>query len=64
MTSLNTAAKYGHLEVFSEMLNHGASVDMTNNYGRVPLNVTAVNSHVEVARELLNHGARVDIANN
>jgi ankyrin repeat protein len=43
------------------LLNHGASVNITDKNGFTPLYAADQRRHVEVVRELLNHGAKVDI---
>ncbi|KAF1322636.1 Serine/threonine protein kinase, partial [Globisporangium splendens] len=64
VTSLYIASKYGHVEVVSELLKNGASVDMANNNGWTSLMIASQNGHVEVLIELLKNGASVDMANN
>jgi ankyrin repeat protein len=43
------------------LLNHGASVNITDKNGSSPLYAADQRRHVEVVRELLNRGAKVNI---
>jgi len=42
------------VEVFRELLKHGAEVESADKYGWTPLESGVLNGHVEVVRELLN----------
>jgi ankyrin repeat protein len=55
------SAEKGHIDIVRELLNHGASVNIADEYGYTPLYAAAEEGHVEVVRVLLNHGASVNI---
>ncbi|KAF1313133.1 Tkl protein kinase, partial [Globisporangium splendens] len=64
VTSLYNASQNGQVEVVSELLKNGGSVNMADNNGATSLMVASQNGHVEVVSELLKNGASVDMATN
>jgi len=61
-TPLKTASFNGLVNLLRLLLNHGISVDNTDNEGQTLLRAAASNVHLEVLRELLSNGAIVHIA--
>jgi ankyrin repeat protein len=55
------AAERGHFEVLIEILNRGASVEITDIYGNTLLRGAAANKLVEIVTKLQNRFGRVDI---
>jgi hypothetical protein len=55
------AAAKGHVEVVMELLNRGATVNITDKYGRTPLSEAAVERHVKGFRVLMNSFATGNI---
>jgi ankyrin repeat protein len=54
LTPLHWACYHGYLQIFKELLAHGADIEATSiYYGRTPLHVAAVDGHLAVANELL-----------
>jgi ankyrin repeat protein len=63
-TELILAAQNGHKEIVSELLDRGADVNASNNYGITALIYAAQNGHKEIVNELLDRGADVNASNN
>jgi len=61
-TPLNAASFNGLVDLIRLLLNHGISVDNTDNDGQTLLRAAASNVHLEVPRQLLSNGAIVHIA--
>jgi len=57
-TPLYIASEKGHIEVVSELLNHGANVNTAAKVGWTTLYIAGQNGHIEVVRELLNNVAK------
>jgi ankyrin repeat-rich membrane spanning protein len=57
-TTLKSAADEGHVEVFRELLKHGAKLESATNNGWTTLKSAADEGHVKVFPELLKHGAK------
>jgi ankyrin repeat protein len=60
-TPLILAALQGHVDI-KKLLNHDATVDITDINRRISLSKAAENGYVKVVTTLLNHGARVESA--
>ena len=60
-TPLKTASFNGLVNLLRLLLNHGISVDNTDNEGQTLLRAAASNVHLEVLRELLSNGSSVHI---
>jgi hypothetical protein len=58
-TPLHLASRYGHKQVASFLLEHGADVSAREKYGNSPLHLALRWGHVEVAHMLIEHGADV-----
>ncbi|MCJ1385533.1 hypothetical protein MMC17_008656 [Xylographa soralifera] len=60
-TALHVAAKNGHIEIATLLLDHGADVeakgDETGRSGETPLHCAASEGHAEVVKFLCDHGA-------
>ena len=56
-TALHAAAAAGHATAMALLLEHGASVSVTNNYEDTPLHAAAREGHADVVRALLAHRA-------
>ena len=56
-TALHAAAAAGHATAMTLLLEHGASVSVTNNYEDTPLHAAAREGHADVVRALLAHRA-------
>jgi ankyrin repeat protein len=61
-THLHAAARLGRLRVISNLLEHGAEVNVQNNYGETPLYLAALFRHGAVVVYLLKHGADAAMA--
>eukprot|EP00922_Rhytidocystis_sp_ex-Travisia-forbesii_P055004 GHVS01081472.1.p1 GENE.GHVS01081472.1~~GHVS01081472.1.p1 ORF type:complete len:424 (+),score=90.77 GHVS01081472.1:188-1459(+) len=59
-TPLHRAAVKGHLEVLKLLLEAGAAIDATTQWGCTALHLAATNGHCEVVEELLIRGAKAD----
>eukprot|EP00922_Rhytidocystis_sp_ex-Travisia-forbesii_P017773 GHVS01026490.1.p1 GENE.GHVS01026490.1~~GHVS01026490.1.p1 ORF type:complete len:455 (-),score=121.75 GHVS01026490.1:241-1605(-) len=59
-TPLHRAAVKGHLEVATVLLDAGAAIDATTQWGCTALHLAATNGHYEVVEELLTRGAKAD----
>jgi len=58
------ASKFGDLDIAQHLLDAGADVSTTDNFGRTPLDAAAANGHEAVARLLLDRGADVSTTDN
>ena len=58
---LHVAAHFGHLDFARELLQRGALVDMTNNFGYSPLMMASEHGHAGVVHILLAHSANPDL---
>jgi ankyrin repeat protein len=57
-TPLHWACLFGHVQVFIELLEHGADIEATTRFaGWTPLHNACFNGHLAVVIELLGHGA-------
>ena len=56
-TPLFLAAKLGHLEVTTTLLDYGADVNPRDGGGMTPLQMASEGGYFEVVQLLLNHGA-------
>jgi ankyrin repeat protein len=63
LTPLVFAAREGHMDVAKALLDGGAPVNETTNYGWTPLLTAVNNRHWQLAKMLIDHGADVNIAN-
>jgi ankyrin repeat protein len=63
LTPLVFAAREGHLEVARALLEGGAKVNETTNYGWTALLTAVNNRHYQLAKLLIEHGADVNIGN-
>lgn len=59
-TPIHIAAKLGFIEVVTQLLDHGISVDILGNGGKTPCMEAAKVGRVEVVKLLLNRGADVN----
>ena len=50
------AARQGHLEVTSILVQKGANLNLADNYGNTPLILAAFNGNAEVVKRLLQAG--------
>ena len=64
MTSMHVAARAGHADVLSLLLEHGADVDVQNLYGTTPLYRAARSGKLEAGRLLLDRGADINARGN
>lgn len=64
LTPLHYAASNGHDKVIEFLINHGASVDCTDYFGKTPLHMAAANGHVSSVSVLLDKGADIDSKDN
>ncbi|HLI83263.1 MAG TPA: ankyrin repeat domain-containing protein [Bryobacteraceae bacterium] len=64
LTPLVYAAREGCLECAKELVEAGADVNQTTNYGWTPLLTATQNRHYVLAKYLLDHGADPNKANN
>lgn len=63
-TALYTAAREGHADAVMLLLEHGASVNVTESrFGNPPINAAAERGHTSVVRSLLQEGADVNARN-
>lgn len=58
-SALQYAAGYGHADVVTFLLDHGANPSMSDDGGQTPLHWATFGPHVEVTRALLRAGANV-----
>ncbi len=63
MTALLHAARQGHVEAVSSLLNAGSDIDQTSADGTTPLFIAALNGHFDLAMALLERGADPNLAN-
>ncbi|CAM9938027.1 unnamed protein product [Ectocarpus sp. 12 AP-2014] len=62
-SALHAAVRYGHVEVVTNLLEHGACVSTKDARGSTPLQVAAVFGYTEVIQSLLRKGAKKDLLN-
>jgi ankyrin repeat protein len=62
-TSLHWASRMGHMQVFNELLKHGADIEAREIDGNTPLHLACQFGHLAVGNELLSRGADVDAKN-
>lgn len=60
-SALHYSATKNNSEIARLLIEHGAPVNLSNNYGRTPLHLTALYNCPEVAEILLAAGAEVDL---
>jgi ankyrin repeat protein len=63
-TSLHWACKEGHSQVFKELLEHGADIDVEDNHGDTPLHLACYCGHVAVVKTLVSVGVDILAVNN
>jgi len=63
-THLHDAASFGHLELVSFLLAHGAEIDAKAKSGKTPLHWAVQMSHRKVTEALLDHSADINVADN
>jgi ankyrin repeat protein len=68
-TPLHKACHDGHVQLVSELLDHGADIEstiMTTRYGSNtrPLHCACINGHLAVGNQLLSRGANIDTKDN
>jgi len=63
ITALVFAAREGDLDTVKVLLQAGANVNHTTNYGWTPLLTATQNKHYQIGKYLLEHGADPNIAN-
>ncbi len=54
---LYIAAKSGYADVVQKLLDNGAKIDITTEFGATPLSVAVIEGHLNVVSELLDKGA-------
>jgi hypothetical protein len=59
-TSLHYAAFYGESDKLQALLNSGADVNVTNEFGETPLHRAVMSENIEVMTILLNSGANIN----
>jgi hypothetical protein len=59
-TPMHVAAKAGHADILSLLLEHGADVDVLNKGGRTPLHRASWNGKLEAGQYLLDRGADIN----
>jgi ankyrin repeat protein len=59
-TPLHAACFHGHVQVFNELLEHGADVEANANRGFTPLQFASCEGHMQVLKALLSVGADVN----
>jgi uncharacterized protein len=64
LTALVLAAREGDLETVKLLIEAGANVNQTTNYGWTPLLTATQNKNYQIGKYLLEHGADPNIANN
>ncbi|CAL4110590.1 unnamed protein product, partial [Meganyctiphanes norvegica] len=60
-TPLHLAATCGHLQVLELLIEHGASVNCTNEHRQTPLHLAVEKGHVAIVEALLKAGAEADV---
>ena len=60
VTSVLLAARRGHAEVVSLLIEHGAHIETARNDGSTPACAAAEKGHAEVVRVLAQHGANLE----
>jgi ankyrin repeat protein len=50
------AAKFNHVEIATELLQHGAKLDREDTTGRSPLYMAASGGHADMLKVFLEHG--------
>ncbi|HEV2704253.1 MAG TPA: ankyrin repeat domain-containing protein [Steroidobacteraceae bacterium] len=63
LTALVYAARTGSIDAARVLLEGGADVNQTTNYGWTPLLAATQNSNYQMAKFLIEHGANVNLAN-
>lgn len=65
-TPLHQACSFGHRDVVTFLLSHGADIDATDNQGNTPLILACMRKHHDVAELLMQHktAATINTANN
>jgi ankyrin repeat protein len=63
-TPLHWACAHGHMQVFNELVEHGADVEATDRHGSTPLHYAISQDHLPVVKALLSGGADILAANN
>ena len=62
MNALMLASRYGHSEIVSSLLSHGANCDASNINRQTPLHIASAHGHAEVVAYLLENGANASIS--
>lgn len=62
-TPLIYAASNGYVDIVKALIDHGANLELTNNYGCTALYEAAVNGHQETVLLLLDNGANAEVQN-
>ncbi|KAG5982843.1 hypothetical protein E4U55_001250 [Claviceps digitariae] len=58
-STLHFAARFGHTEIVTLLLAHGADVSKLSDHGYTPLRCAALEGHHDIVKLLLEHGANV-----
>ena len=53
---LHLAAKFNHVEIARELLQHGAKLDREDTTGKSPLYMAASGGHADILKVFLEHG--------
>ena len=62
-TAMHVAARAGHVDILSLLLENGAEVDIRGRFGHTPLHRATENGKLEAGRCLLDHGADINARN-
>ena len=60
VTPMHAAAKAGHIDILTLLLEHGADMDGRGPYNRTPLHLASLYGKVEAGQCLLDHGADIN----
>ncbi|CAH8849381.1 unnamed protein product [Trichobilharzia szidati] len=61
-TLIHYAADYGQKEICAYLINNGADVNISDNFGVTPLLAAIYEGHVDCVSLLLNNGAKLGVA--
>ena len=60
VTPLHASARYGHVDVFSLLIDYFPNTDIQGRYNHTPLLRTSRGGHLEIGKQLLDRGANVN----
>jgi len=60
VTPLHASAFYGHIDIFSLLIDHFPNLDIRGHWGDTPLHRSSLRGHLEIGQRLLDRGANAN----